>query len=85
MVPVELGELSAPEQQLWDAFPYGRVVLPQSGARTVRAAVIRSLLLGARPVEPGHQAALRLHGAEVAGVLDLHQAEVGVAIEGTLT
>jgi len=81
VVPVELGELSAPEQQLWDAFPYGRAALPQSGARTVRAAVIRSLLLGARPAEPGHQAALRLHGAEVVGVLDLHQAEVDVAID----
>lgn len=60
MIPDEFGSLSAAEQQLWDAFPYGReVTLSQDLPRAVRATVIRSLLLGAAPAEPGHQAALR--------------------------
>ena len=81
MIPGGFGTLSAAEQQLWDAFPYGReVTLSQDLPRAVRATVIRSLLLGAAPAEPGHQAALRLHGAEVVGRLDLYHAEVEPAI-----
>ncbi|GIF48803.1 hypothetical protein DFJ67_0938 [Asanoa ferruginea] len=82
MVPVELGALSAAEQCLWDAFPRGaEVTLRAEEPRTVRAGVIRLLLLGALPAEPGEQAALRLHGADVVGVLDLYQVEVDHAIE----
>jgi hypothetical protein len=82
MIPAELGALSAAEQQLWEAFPRGqRLALSQDAPRTVRATVIRSLLLGAQPTEPGHGAALRLHGAEIVGGLDLYQAEVEAAIE----
>lgn len=82
MIPVELGALSAAEQRLWDAFPRGmKVALPQDTPRTVRATVIRSLLLGAHPTEPGQRAALHLQGAEVVGCLDLYQAEVETAID----
>jgi hypothetical protein len=82
MVPTDLGTLSPAEQQLWDAFPRGVVVaLTPDASHIVRAPVVRSLLLGARAAEPGHHAALRLHGAEVVGRLDLYQAEVEHAIE----
>ena len=81
-VPSELSPLSLTEQRMWDGFPRGAVVGPDPDDHTpVRAEVIRSLLLGAVPAQPGHQAALRLHGATVLGRLDLYQAEVTVAIE----
>ncbi|SCG72448.1 hypothetical protein [Micromonospora humi] len=77
-----LGELSPAEQRLWDAFPRGETVAPHEDTpHVVRAAVIRSLLLGGRDAEPGHRPALRLHGAEVVGVLDLYQAEIEHAVE----
>ncbi|WP_030545833.1 hypothetical protein [Streptomyces albus] len=85
-------ELSSPERELWDAFPQGhRVDLrtggpatddPAAGARwgperTVRAAVVAALLLGANGDRAGAVAALRLTGARVTGRLDLSGAEVG--------
>jgi hypothetical protein len=82
VIPAELGALSAAEKRLWDAFPRGlKVALSEDTPHTVRAAVIRSLLLGAHPAEPGHRAALHLQGAEVIGCLDLSQAEVESAID----
>ncbi|GAA1813187.1 membrane-associated oxidoreductase [Luedemannella flava] len=82
MVPAELGALSPAEQRLWDAFPHGaEVALTPDDPRAVRAQVIRALLLGAHPAEPGHRAALRLRGADVAGRLDLYQADVASAVE----
>jgi hypothetical protein len=82
VIPPELGALSPAEQRLWDAFSRGtQVVLTADASRTVRATVIRSLLLGAREAEPGHRAALRLCGADVVGRLDLYQAEVEPAID----
>ena len=82
MVPTELGSLSPAEQRLWDAFPRGAVVaLTPDAPHAVRATVIRSLLLGARGAEPGQRAALRLHGADVVGRLDLYQVEIEHAIE----
>ncbi len=44
--------------------------------RVVRAEVIRALLLGVRPAEPGQVAAIRLIGARIVGDLDLSGAEV---------
>lgn len=44
--------------------------------RVVRAKVITALLLGAADVEPGYRPALRLHGARIAGRLDLMGATV---------
>lgn len=82
MIPTELGALSPAEQSLWDAFPRGaQVVLTADAPHTVRAAVIQSLLLGAREAEPGHRAALRLRGADIVGRLDLYQAEIEPAID----
>ncbi|MGW0734988.1 oxidoreductase [Streptomyces sp. NPDC002851] len=85
-------ELTEPERALWDAFPQGRLVDLRSGVdadddpgggagwgdgRTVRAAVIAALLLGAEPALPGAVASLRLSGARITGRLDLDGAEVG--------
>lgn len=81
MIPPELGALSPAEQQLWDAFPRGTQVVVDDAPRTVRATVIRSLLLGAREAEPGHRAALHLCGADIVGCLDLHQTEIEPAID----
>jgi hypothetical protein len=81
VIPPELGALSPAEQQLWDAFPRGTQVVVTDAPRTVRATVIRSLLLGAREAEPGHRAALNLCGADVVGCLDLRQTEIEPAID----
>jgi hypothetical protein len=59
VTPAEPGTLSDAEQQLWDAFPRGRTVTFPAPPE-VRARVIRALLAGARPAEPGHRA-LSLH------------------------
>ncbi|MGA6170065.1 oxidoreductase [Streptomyces sp. NPDC012600] len=86
-------ELTPPERELWDAFPEGRRVDlrtgtaesddPVAGAgwgaeRTVRAAVVAMLLLGAHDGDRGSGtvASLRLAGARVTGRLDLSGAEV---------
>jgi hypothetical protein len=45
--------------------------------RTVRASVLRALLLGAQQAEPGHLAKLDLVGAHVVETLDLSHAELG--------
>ncbi|WP_251053235.1 MULTISPECIES: hypothetical protein [unclassified Streptomyces] len=93
-------ELTPPERALWDAFPQGRRVDlrtgvaeaddPAEGARwgagrTVRAAVVAALLLGANDEErSGAVAALRLVGARVSGRLDLSGAEIShtLSLEG---
>jgi hypothetical protein len=87
--------LTAPERELWDAFPEGRPVdlrtgvpeddrLAEAGqwgqARTVRAAVLMALLLGANTVQPGAVACLRLAGARITGSLDLAGAQIGQAL-----
>ncbi|MGQ4437816.1 oxidoreductase [Streptomyces sp. SAS_260] len=84
-------ELTSPERELWDAFPQGRRVDLRTGvpeddcvteggqwdsARTVRAAVIVALLLGARAVQPGTVAGLRLAGARISGRLNLAGAQI---------
>ncbi|WP_018349909.1 EF-hand domain-containing protein [Longispora albida] len=66
---------SAAERMLWEAFPLGDPVeahrLPDGRARTVRAELIRALLLGARQPESGYAAGVWLSGAHIDGVLDL--------------
>ncbi|WP_446210097.1 hypothetical protein [Micromonospora sp. IBSANI012] len=70
-------ELTVPERALWTAFPRrGLVDLTDAEDRVVRAAVIRALLLGAVPPEPGELAAVTLVGAEITGTLDLSYAEI---------
>ncbi len=76
------------EERVWRAFPRGQDVDfrdaadedPARGAdwgpdRTVRAAVVRALLLSA-PQEDGETAALRLAGARITGVLNLQYADI---------
>ncbi|MGO4632936.1 oxidoreductase [Streptomyces sp. 2RAF24] len=84
-------EMTPPERELWDAFPEGRRVdlrtgVPDADApaagdrwgpdRTVRAAVVATLLLGANEDRSGTVAALRLTGARITGRLDLSGAEI---------
>lgn len=93
-------ELTPPERELWDAFPEGRRVDLRAGVpgvdapasdvrwgpdRTVRAAVVAALLLGANDnVRSDTVAALRLAGARITGRLDLSGAEIPYtfAVEG---
>ncbi len=73
-------KLTQPERALWQAFPRGEQVDLTSAwgvwARTVRAEVIRALLMGAVPAEPGRIAALRLDGALISGALALGHAVI---------
>ncbi|MGW7568594.1 oxidoreductase [Streptomyces tendae] len=88
-------ELTSPERELWDAFPQGRRVDLRTGVaaddrvaeggrwgpgRTVRAAVVAALLLGANAAQPGAVAGLRLAGARLTGRLDLAGAQVAHAL-----
>ncbi|MER7794484.1 oxidoreductase [Streptomyces sp. NPDC097640] len=88
-------ELTSPERELWDAFPEGRRVDLRTGVpeddrvaeggqwgpgRTVRAAVIAALLLGANTARPGAVACLRLAGARISGRLDLAGAQLAHAL-----
>ena len=83
-------DLEAPERLLWLAYAGGAWVdLRPGGAaddpagaagwgadRVIRAEVIRELLLGAGPGEPGAAPAVRLRGARITGRLDLMGATV---------
>ena len=95
MTGVEFSELAGPERRMWAAFPRGEWVdlipgepgadqldgAPHWGAeRVVRGEVIRALLLGACPVEPGYTPAVRLRGARITGRLDLMGSAVTSAL-----
>jgi hypothetical protein len=88
-------ELTSPERELWDAFPKGHRVDLRTGVpeddrvaeggqwgsgRTVRAAVIMALLLGANSAQPGAVACLRLAGARISGQLNLAGAQIAHAL-----
>lgn len=88
---VDLSDLARPERRLWEAFPRGEWVDFRQGNLSrdaqcegkqpeVRAEVIRALLLGACPGEPGYTQAVRLRGGRVVGRLDL----TGAVIASTL-
>jgi hypothetical protein len=79
-------DLTDSERLLWDEFPRGGLVDLRNGdpdrdnpatgarweaARTIRADVIRTLLLGGRGLEEGTVPAVRLTGARITGSLDL--------------
>ncbi|WP_030936543.1 hypothetical protein [Streptomyces sp. NRRL S-646] len=89
---MEINDLTPAEQQVWRAFSTGATVDFLEGAdedvaegaswgpeRTVRAAVLRALLLNG-PQEPGEVAALRLSGARITGKLSLIYAGVDHAV-----
>ncbi|MEU6914117.1 membrane-associated oxidoreductase [Streptomyces olindensis] len=89
---MQIDDMTPAEERVWRAFPRGADVdfrepadeAPARGTewgpeRTVRAAVLRALLLSA-PQEDGETAALRLAGARITGVLDLKYAEVDHAV-----
>ena len=92
---MESGDLTESESLVWKAFTRGTWADLRSGNpdadalanvdswaadRTVRAEVIRALLLGAGETEPGYFPGLRLRGARVSGRLDLMGATVAYAL-----
>ncbi|MEU0899665.1 membrane-associated oxidoreductase [Streptomyces massasporeus] len=89
---MQIDDMTPAEERVWRAFPRGQDVDfrdatdedPARGAdrgpdRTVRAAVVRALLLSA-PQEDGETAALRLAGARITGVLNLQYADIDHAV-----
>ncbi|MGW3466597.1 membrane-associated oxidoreductase, partial [Streptomyces olivaceoviridis] len=85
---MEIDDLTAAEERVWRAFPRGEPVDfrqspgedPADGAgwgveRTVRARVLRALLLGG-PRQDGETAALSLAGARITGRLDVQYATI---------
>jgi hypothetical protein len=83
MVPAWLGELSASEHRLWQAFGSGETVdlsTADTGDRAVRGAVVAALLLGAQPAPAGRVPAVRLVGATVTGGLDVANGQVEYAL-----
>ncbi|MET7359605.1 membrane-associated oxidoreductase [Streptomyces sp. NPDC005562] len=85
---MEITELTAAERRVWEAFPLGRTVdfcerdgeSAEPGAgwgpeRTVRGEVLRWLLLSG-PRQDGEVPVLRVTGARITGLLNLHYAEV---------
>lgn len=85
---MDINDLTVAELRVWRAFSKGAVVDfrgaadedPTQGAdwgpdRTVRAAVLRALLLNG-PLEAGEIAALRLDGARITGALDLQYSTI---------
>ncbi|MER7478086.1 membrane-associated oxidoreductase [Streptomyces sp. NPDC126510] len=89
---MEIDDMTPAEERVWRAFPRGQDVDFRGTAdedaargadwgpeRTVRAAVVRALLLSA-PREDGETAALRLAGARITGELLLQYADIDHAV-----
>ncbi|MFG2000895.1 hypothetical protein ACGFNU_17290 [Spirillospora sp. NPDC048911] len=89
---MEIANLTPAERRVWWAFPRGETIdfsrpgdehAEHGGSwgpeRTVRAEVLRALLLSGRPAD-GEIAALRVTGARVTGTLNLHNADIPYAI-----
>lgn len=76
---MEINDLTPAELRVWQAFPRGEAVdfrgAEDEAQRTVRAAVLRALLLDG-PVQSGEVAALKVAGARITGVLNLRYATV---------
>ncbi|MFI8362764.1 membrane-associated oxidoreductase [Streptomyces sp. NPDC085612] len=90
---MEINDLTPAERRIWEAFPRGEGVdfreHPEDSSvdgagwgpqRTVRAEVLRAILLGAAPAVEGHVAGLKIKGARIVGKLDLRYAVVDHAI-----
>jgi hypothetical protein len=93
--PQWLPRLTEAERRLWEAFPYGDTVEYLSGdpdlddparaaewdeSRTIRAAVIAALALGARRPVRGRTAGVRVIGARVVGQIELRHGRVEVPL-----
>jgi hypothetical protein len=88
---MEIADLTPAERRMWQAFPRSEAVDfrqadddPERGhewgaERTVRAEVVRALLLGGVS-EDGEIAALRLSGVRISGLLNLQYATIDCAI-----
>ncbi len=94
-IPGWLPQLTRAERRLWEAFPYGATVEYLSGNpelddpaqsdewgddRTIRAAVIAALALGACKPVPGRTAGVRIVGARVVGQIDLRHGQIDVPL-----
>ncbi|MGW0882348.1 membrane-associated oxidoreductase [Streptomyces sp. NPDC002671] len=92
---MDINDLTSAELRVWQAFPRGMSVdfraaddvdtaqgADWSPERTVRAAVVRALLLNG-PLEDGEIPALRLKGARITGILDVQYGTIDHAIELT--
>ena len=94
-IPAWLPPLTRAEHRLWEAFPYGATVEYLSGDpelddpaqaerwsddRTIRAAVIAALALGARKPVPGRTAGVRIIGARIVGQIDLRHGQIDVPL-----
>ncbi|MFI6001132.1 membrane-associated oxidoreductase [Streptomyces sp. NPDC051366] len=90
---MEINDLTPAERRVWEAFPRGEGIdfreepgdSSVDGAdwgpeRTIRAEVLRTLLLGGGRAEEGHVAGIKLKGARIVGKLDLRYAVVDHAI-----
>ncbi|MER7734929.1 membrane-associated oxidoreductase [Streptomyces erythrochromogenes] len=86
---MEINDLTPAERRVWEAFPRGDGIdfreHPEDSSvdgagwgpdRTLRAEVLRALLLGAAPAAEGRVAGLKIKGARIVGKLDLRYAVV---------
>lgn len=86
---MEITDLTPAERRVWDAFPRGEGVdfraEPEDSSvdgaawgseRTLRAEVLRAILLGGRTAEEGRVAGLKVKGAKIVGKLDLRYAVI---------
>ncbi|MCW8383063.1 membrane-associated oxidoreductase [Streptomyces justiciae] len=73
---MDLNDLTPAELRVWEAFPTGAAVDFQGSAeRTVRAVVLRALMLNG-PRQDGEVPVLRVAGAHITGVLDVRYGAV---------
>ncbi|MEU1515993.1 membrane-associated oxidoreductase [Streptomyces sp. NPDC005811] len=85
---MEIDDLTPAEQRVWRAFATGAEVDFRDGSddwgpeRTVRASVLRALLLNG-PREQGETAALKVRGARITGALELRYATVDSVVHLT--
>jgi hypothetical protein len=90
---MEISDLTSTERRVWQAFPRGEGIDfresadddPGAGAswgpeRTVRAEVLRALLLGGGASSDGEVAGLKLTGARITGRLNLHYGVADYAV-----
>ncbi|WP_173052823.1 hypothetical protein [Phytohabitans houttuyneae] len=74
-------ERTVAEERLWQAFPRREPVdLSEAEDRTIRASVVRALMLGAQVADPGHVGAIIVVGAHVTGVLDVSYGDVAAPV-----